>query len=124
MTIKIILADDDQVITEGLRIILRTDKELEVLKTFNNGVDAVKYCLENMVDIALLDVRMPILNGVDATKDITEKSKTKVIALTTFNEDECIEKAIKFGAKGYILKNDTPEKIINIIKVINSHNKL
>ena len=120
MSIKIVLADDDEIILEGLKIIITSDKELEIIETFKNGEEAVKYCFVNKVDIALLDVRMPIMDGVDAAKEISEKSMTKVIVLTTFDEDEYINRALNSGAKGYILKNNTPEKIIEAIKAINS----
>ena len=114
-----IIADDDDLIRTSLKIIVGSDEGIDVLETFENGEEAMKYCLENDVDIALLDVRMPVMNGVEATKEITERSKSKVIILTTFDEDEYINKAIKYGAKGYILKNNTPDKIINTIKSVN-----
>ncbi|WP_347460477.1 response regulator transcription factor [Clostridium sp. DMHC 10] len=65
-----------------------------------------------------MDVRMPIKNGVEATREICEKSKTKVLILTTFDDDEFINDAIKYGAKGYLLKSNPPEKIKNAIKMV------
>lgn len=122
MAIKLILADDDELIRESLKIILSINEELEVVEVFKNGEEALNFCLNNDVDIAVLDVRMPIMNGVDATKAIVEDTKTKVIILTTFDEDEYITKALKYGAKGYILKNNSPDKIIDTIKMVyNGH---
>ncbi|MGL5749921.1 MAG: response regulator transcription factor [Paraclostridium sp.] len=116
--IKVIIADDDDLIRESLKIILSIDEELDVIRSFKNGEEAMKHCLTNDVDIALLDVRMPIMNGVEATKDIASRTDTKVIILTTFDEDEYISKALKYGAKGYLLKNNPPENIINTIKMV------
>lgn len=121
---KIIIADDDALIRESLNIILGIDPEIEVLGVFENGKEAVDFVLCNKVDIALLDVRMPILNGVEAAKIIKEKTDTKVIILTTFDEDEYIAKAIKYGANGYLLKNTKVDKIIDTIKLVNAGNSV
>lgn len=122
MGIKLILADDDTLIRESLKIILSTDKDIEVLQTFENGKDAVDYTLNNQVDIALLDVRMPLVNGVQATKEISNRTETKVVILTTFDEDEYIKDGLKYGAKGYLLKNTHPEKIIKTIHMVHDGN--
>lgn len=120
--IKIIIADDDGLIRESLKIILGIDDEIEVLETFENGLEAVNYINNNEVDIALLDVRMPMLNGVEVIEKI--KTDTKAIILTTFDEDEYIRKAIQNGAKGYLLKNTAPAKIIETIKVVYGGNSV
>lgn len=122
MSIKIVLADDDGLIRESLKIILSVDKEIEVLEVFQNGEGIANYCNKNKVDIALLDIRMPEVNGVEATKEIVSNSNTKVIILTTFDEDEYIREALNYGAKGYILKNTSPDKIIETIKVVHKGN--
>ncbi|MCB2362061.1 response regulator transcription factor [Clostridium estertheticum] len=122
MPIKILIADDDSLIREGLKIIIGLDEEFIVMGCVENGLEAVEYCLNNQVDVALLDIRMPILNGVEATKEISLKTKTKCLILTTFDEDEYINAAIRYGAKGYILKNNSPDKIKAAIKVVNSGN--
>ena len=85
MSIKLVIADDDALIRESLKIILANDKEIEVVGIFENGKDVVKFLLDNTVDIALIDVRMPLVNGVIATLEISEKTNTKVIILTTFD---------------------------------------
>ena len=122
MPIKILIADDDSLIREGLKIIIGLDEEFIVLGCVENGLEAVDYCLNNQVDVALLDIRMPVLNGVKAIKEISLKTKTKCLILTTFDEDEYINAAIRYGAKGYILKNNSPDKIKAAIKVVNSGN--
>jgi DNA-binding NarL/FixJ family response regulator len=115
MKIKVIIADDNSFIREGMKIILNTYEEFEVLDTVNDGQEALAYCKQHDVDIALLDVRMPNMNGVEATKRIAEQTKTKPIILTTFDDDEYILDAIKNGAKGYLLKNTEPERIRDAI---------
>jgi DNA-binding NarL/FixJ family response regulator len=124
MKIKVIIADDNSFIREGLKIILSTYEEFEVLDTVNDGNEAVDYCLKHVVDIALLDVRMPNMNGVDATKLITQQTKTKPIILTTFDDDEYIIDAIKNGAKGYLLKNNDPEQIRDAMKSVHNGNSI
>lgn len=118
MGIKLIVVDDDMLIRESLKIILSFDEEIEVVETFEGGQDATEYCLKNSVDIALLDVRMPKGNGVIATREIVSRTSTKVIILTTFDEDEYIREALNNGAKGYLLKNTLPDEIIETIKMV------
>ncbi|PEZ07061.1 DNA-binding response regulator [Bacillus sp. AFS018417] len=118
MKIKVIIADDNSFIREGMKIILSTYAEFEVLVTVNDGQEALEYCKKHDVDIALLDVRMPNMNGVEATKLICEQTKTKPLILTTFDDDEYILDAVKNGAKGYLLKNNDPERIRDAIKSV------
>ena len=124
MKIRVILADDERIIRESLRILLAIDEEIEVVETFDNGEDAYKFTLNNEVDVALLDIRMPKGDGVTATKEIIESTSCKVIILTTFDEDEYIEKALEYGANGYLLKNTNPEEIIGAIKVVYNGNSV
>lgn len=116
--VKLLVCDDDMLIRESLKIILSMDEEIDVVKTCENGKEASNFIIENKVDIALLDVRMPVMNGVEATKIIDSKTDTKVIILTTFDEDDFIKDAIRYGAKGYILKSTPPDKIIDTIKMV------
>lgn len=118
MAIKIIIADDNSFIREGLNIILSTYEEFEVLALVNDGQEAVEYCTNHDVDIALLDVRMPRMDGVEATKQIVESTKAKPVILTTFDDDDYILGAIKNGAKGYLLKNNDPERIRDALKSV------
>jgi DNA-binding NarL/FixJ family response regulator len=118
LKIKVIIADDNSFIREGMKIILNTYEEFDVLDTVNDGKEAVEYCKNHEVDVALLDVRMPNMNGVEATKLISEETKTQPLILTTFDDDEFILDAIKNGAKGYLLKNNDPEQIRDAIKSV------
>ncbi|MFD0048046.1 response regulator [Actinomycetes bacterium NPDC127524] len=122
--IKVLIADDNSFIREGLKIILQTYEELEVLDTVNNGQEAADYCRDNQVDVILLDVRMPVMNGVEAAKLISGQSKTKIIILTTFDDDEFILDAVRNGAMGYLLKNNEPERIRESIKCVYNGNSI
>lgn len=125
MKIKVIIADDNPFVREGMRIILTSFDEFEVLASVQDGQEAVDFCRENEVDVALLDVQMPNMNGVEATKLISEQTETKVLILTTFDDEAFIIDAIRNGAKGYLLKNNDPERIRDaIITVNNGHNVL
>ncbi len=125
LKIKVIIADDNPFIREGMRIILTTFDEFEVLATVQDGQEAVDFCRKNEVDVALLDVQMPNMNGVEATKLISEQTGTKALILTTFDDEAFIIDAIRNGAKGYLLKNNDPKRIRDaIISVHNGHNVL
>ncbi|WP_051263222.1 response regulator transcription factor [Tuberibacillus calidus] len=116
--IKILIADDNSFVREGMKIILNTYEDFQVVGTVENGEEAVAFCQTHEPDIALLDIRMPVMNGVEATKLLTERTKTKPLILTTFDDDEYILDAIKNGAKGYLLKNTDPERIRDAIKSV------
>jgi DNA-binding NarL/FixJ family response regulator len=118
LKIKVIIADDNSFIREGMKIILATFDEFDIVATVEDGQEAVAYCEMHEVDVALMDVRMPNLNGVEATKQLTERTKTKTLILTTFDDDEYITDAILNGAKGYLLKNNDPERIRDAIKTV------
>lgn len=122
--IKIVIADDNSFIREGLKIILSSYEEFEVMATVGNGKEAVAYCLNQPVDIALLDVRMPEMNGVEAAKIIAAQTSAKPMILTTFDDDEYIVDALKNGARGYLLKNNDPEKIRDAIKSVYNGNSI
>ena len=120
MSIKILICDDDSLIRESLKIILPLKGDIEVMGEASNGRECINFCLENEVDVALIDIRMPIMNGVEAVRDIVKETKTKCLVLTTFDEEDYINEALSYGAKGYILKNNSPEQIAN--SIVGVHN--
>ncbi len=122
MAIKVLIADDDILIRESLNIIIGLDEEFEVVGCAKDGLEALEKCIKEQVDVALLDVRMPVMNGVEAVKEIAMRTKTKTLILTTFDEDEYIFQALKNGARGYLLKNNSPEKIKDAIKIVSGGN--
>lgn len=108
---KLIIVDDDALIRESLKMIIELDDRFDIVGIGSNGEEAVRLCKELEVDVALLDIRMPIMNGVEATKYIVSETKTKVMLLTTFDEDTFIKEAFNNGASGYLLKNSPPDQI-------------
>lgn len=125
MEIKVLIADDDKIVRDSMKIILEMDKNIEVVGTAANGDEAFEFCMKNNVDVVLMDIRMPVCDGVLGTKKIKEVFKDiKVIILTTFSDDEYILEALKNGASGYLLKNISPDKIMEDIKVVFNGNML
>lgn len=118
MCIKVAIVDDDDLIRESLKIIVGSNEDIDVKGTFKNGQELLKYLEGSYLDVVLMDIRMPILNGVETLAEMRRRDcMTKVIVLTTFDEDEYIEKSLNQGAIGYLLKNTTPDKIIDTIKM-------
>lgn len=118
MSIRILIADDDALIREGMKIILQSDDRFEVAACVENGLKAVDYCCREKVDVALLDVRMPVLDGLQAAREISQKSDAKPLILTTFDDDDFIVNAVKNGAKGYLLKGSAPSRIMDAIRIV------
>ncbi len=116
--INIVIVDDDALIRESLKIILSMNENLNIIGTFDNALKAMDECKKQPIDIVLLDVRMPIINGVEATKEFIKFKNTKVIILTTFDEDEYVREGIRNGASGYLLKNTPPEEIVDAINLV------
>jgi DNA-binding NarL/FixJ family response regulator len=125
LKIKVLIADDNSFIREGMKIILSSFDEFDVVAAVEDGAQVVEYCRRNEADVALLDVRMPNMNGVEATRLLAAETKVKPLILTTFDDDEYILEAVRAGARGYLLKNNDPERIRDAIKsVYNDHHVL
>lgn len=104
--IKIIIVDDEKLIRDGLKIILESYKDIEVLDLCKDGEEAFLSYEKNLPDLVLMDIRMPSCDGVIATKNIKTKYKdAKILILTTFSDTEYIKEALKYGASGYLLKD-------------------
>jgi DNA-binding NarL/FixJ family response regulator len=115
--IKIAIVDDQVLLVKGISMIVSTSNDMEVIWTANNGEEALFLADQNNPDVILMDIRMPIMDGVEATKQIKSKfPDTKVIILTTFMEDDEIYLSMKFGASGYLLKDASPEQILEAIR--------
>lgn len=115
---KLILCDDDALIREGLKLIISSQPDFEIIGIGSNGKEAVKLCRENKVDIALLDIRMPEMDGIEAAEIMLKENLCKPLLLTTFDEQELIYRALKAGVSGYILKNTPTDGIFNAIRTV------
>jgi DNA-binding NarL/FixJ family response regulator len=118
MPIRVLIADDDALIREGLKIILQSDDRFEVAECVDNGRKAVEYCNAHQVDVALLDVRMPVMDGLEAAREISAKTGTRTLILTTFDDDDFILNAVRYGARGYLLKSSPPSRIMDAISIV------
>lgn len=118
MPIRVLIADDDALIREGLKIILQSDDRFEVAECVDNGLKAVEYCNAHQVDVALLDVRMPVMDGLEAAREISAKTGTRTLILTTFDDDDFILNAVRYGARGYLLKSSPPSRIMDAIRIV------
>lgn len=117
--LRILIADDDALIRDSLKILIDLEGDLEVVATASNGQEALKHCKDKRVDLVLMDIRMPIMDGVLATKLIKEQFRhIKIMILTTFKDDEYIKEALKYGAEGYILKSQPAEDIIESVRMV------
>lgn len=116
--IKIMIADDSDFVRDGMRIILDVDEDFDVIGCAKNGREAIELAKENAPDIFLMDIQMPEMDGIEATKYIVENNLGKVLILTTFDDDELVQSALQNGAKGYLIKNHTPEHLKQMIKSV------
>lgn len=116
--IKVIIADDSNFVRDGMKIILDVDDEFEVLGVAATGQEAIELATKQSPDIFLMDIQMPEMDGIEATKIIVEKGLGKVLILTTFDDDDLVRQALKNGARGYLIKNHTPEHLKQMIKSV------
>jgi len=121
-TIKVFIADDHSMVRQGIKQLLELDVTIEVVGQAGDGELAIKEIIRLNPDIALLDINMPIINGMDAIKILKEKKvKTKIIIVTIHNELEYLLKAIDDGAEGYVLKDSDSDVLIEAIKTVNNN---
>ncbi|HZG84243.1 response regulator transcription factor [Paenibacillus sp.] len=117
MTIKIIIADDHPVFREGLRSLLSIDEALEIAAEASDGEEAVKLAMELRPDVVLMDIQMPVMNGIDAAQRIVARLPgVRVLMLTMYDDDDSVFKAMRAGARGYILKGARPEEVIRAVR--------
>lgn len=119
--IKVMIVDDQALARDGLELIVGASPEIEVIGTADNGASALAKLDELSPDVVLMDLKMPVLNGVQTTRHICEKfPDIKILVLTTFDADEWVVDAIRSGASGYLLKDSPREEIVNAIKDVAS----
>lgn len=117
--IKILLVDDQQILTEGLKMLLGAKEDIDVIGQCENGELAVAFTKAVVPDVILMDIQMPVMNGLEALKEIqTLQLGVKVVMLTTFHEDAYISEALLNGAVGYLLKDSTPDAIADAIRSV------
>ncbi len=119
--IRVVVADDQTLVRRGFASILDSIDDIDVVGEASNGVDALALVERKRPDVILMDIRMPQMDGLDATKRITndpDLSETRILILTTFDLDEYVQQALIAGASGFLLKDTEPEELIHAVRVI------
>jgi len=114
----VLLVDDQELMRMGFRMVLGAQEDIDVIGEAADGLDAVQMADKLRPDVVLMDVRMPVLDGVEATKRITEADTAKVLVMTTFDMDEYALSALRNGASGFLLKDTPPAEIVRAIRAV------
>ena len=119
MTIRVLVADDQSMVRTGLRMLLASEEDIDVVAEASNGLEAVEKADRFDPDVILMDIRMPELDGLEATRRILASDKgARVLVLTTFDLDEYVYEALRVGASGFVLKDDPAEQILAAVRVV------
>ena len=119
MSIRVLVADDQSMVRAGFRMLLSGEEDIEVVAEAQDGLEAVSKAARVQPDVVLMDIRMPELDGLAATRRILEADAgTRILILTTFDLDEYIYDALGAGASGFVLKDDPPEQLIAAIRTV------
>ncbi|MDI7742267.1 response regulator transcription factor [Lysinibacillus fusiformis] len=116
MTVQILLVEDQTIVRNGLKMILELDEQFKVMAEASNGMEALDQLQKHPIDLVMMDIRMPKMNGMEATKQIkSQYPDVKVIILTTFEDEEYAYQTLKDGANGFLLKSSEPERLLSSI---------
>ncbi|XBB66361.1 response regulator transcription factor [Nocardioides sp. WV_118_6] len=119
MTVRVLVADDDALLRAGLAVVIGTDPGLALVGEAADGLDAVRLTQEHEPDVVLMDVRMPGVDGIEATRRIVASgSPARVLVLTTFPDDEYVARALRAGASGFLLKRVAPERLLEAVRTV------
>jgi DNA-binding NarL/FixJ family response regulator len=114
---KVVICDDQAIVRDGLELLLKLEKDIEVVGLAQDGAEAIELVTQKSPDLVLMDLKMPDINGVEATRRICATSPgVKILILTTFDDDEWVFDALRAGASGYLLKDTPREKVIEAIR--------
>ena len=123
--IRVVLADDQALVRAGLRLILEAEADIQVVGEAADGVEAVALALDTHPDLVLMDVRMPQLDGIEATSRLlAQLSETRVLMLTTFDLDEYVVDAFRAGASGFLLKTSPPHQLVAAVRTLHDGDAL
>ncbi|WP_090240469.1 response regulator transcription factor [Lentibacillus halodurans] len=113
---QVLLVEDQAIVRQGLKAILEQDDHISVVQEAENGEDAIAIVERHIIDFIMMDIRMPVMNGIEATRKIKQRwPDIKILILTTFNDDEYAVEALKEGANGFLLKTSESEKLIDAV---------
>lgn len=117
-TIRVLLVDDQQLVRSGFRLILSVENDIEVVGEAADGADAFDAARELRPDVVLMDVQMPVLDGIEATRRIVAGDLARVLVLTTFDDDAYVFDALSAGASGFVLKNSAAEDLVEAVRTV------
>ncbi|MGW3423222.1 response regulator [Streptomyces phaeochromogenes] len=118
-SIRVLIADDQQMVRQGFTVLLNTQPDIDVVGQAVDGLDAIAKVAELDPDVVLMDIRMPELGGIEATRRITEKTpQIRVLVLTTFDLDEYVYEALRAGASGFLLKDASADQLAEAVRVV------
>jgi DNA-binding NarL/FixJ family response regulator len=121
MTIKVLLADDHRIITDGLRALINGQGDMRVVGVAGNGLDAVRRCIDTKPDVVVLDQAMPEMNGTEAAQMIRERrSGTRVVILSMHSNAEHVQRALRAGVNGYVLKASAGDELVTAIRAVHA----
>ncbi|MFD6873120.1 MULTISPECIES: response regulator [unclassified Streptomyces] len=118
MTIRVVVADDQELVRSGFAMILDVQEGIEVVAEVGDGAAAVEAVERLAPDVALLDIRMPVLDGIEACRSITARSTCRTVMLTTFDSDEYVYEALHAGASGFLLKDVRRDDLVHAVRVV------
>jgi DNA-binding NarL/FixJ family response regulator len=119
MTIRVLVADDQSMVRAGFRLLLAREPDIDVIAEARNGVEAVQQAARFKPTVVLMDIRMPELDGLQATRQIlTADPSARILILTTFDLDEYVYEGLQAGASGFVLKDDPPEQLIAALRTV------
>jgi DNA-binding NarL/FixJ family response regulator len=116
--ISVLVADDQQLIRAGFRVILENQPGIVVVGEAANGQDAVELAQEREPAVVLMDIRMPVMDGLEAARQILATCSARVVVLTTFDTDEYVYEALRLGASGFLLKDSPPEQLVAAVRAV------
>ena len=123
MTVKIVVVDDQAMVRSGFVALLSTQPDIEVVGTAADGSEALQVVRRTHPDVVLMDVRMPVMDGIEALRQLSENPATaavKVVMLTTFDADEYVHESLRLGASGFLLKDASPDELASAIRVVHA----
>ncbi|MET8519218.1 response regulator transcription factor [Nocardioides sp. NPDC004968] len=123
MTVKIVVVDDQEMVRSGFVALLSTQPDIEVVGTAADGSEALQVVRRTHPDVVLMDVRMPVMDGIEALRQLSENpatAQTKVVMLTTFDADEYVHESLRLGASGFLLKDASPDELASAIRVVHA----
>ena len=116
--IRVVLVDDQALVRAGFRLVLELEEDIEVIGEAADGGQALRLLAERPADVVLMDIQMPGVNGIEATREVTRRQLGRVLMLTTFDIDDYVYEALRIGASGFLLKDAPADELVRAVRVV------